>query len=103
MKNMKKWVCLALIVMMALAIALPALAGTVHGGRLNLRKNPYPTATIIGYIPNGSYVETPNGYIKYGSNPDYYYINAPSYLSGQSAADCVWRLGYGQIDYIWQD
>ncbi len=100
MKSVKKMVRLALVLVCVFSVAVTAFAATtgyVVGGRLNLRKSYNESSTIIGYIPNGSTVMIlDNGDIKNG----FYHIKAPSYKSGQTAADCVFRTGYGKKDYI---
>ncbi len=99
MKSMKRVVCLVLVLVCVFSMAATAFAltGTVVGGRLNLRKAAKKTSTIIGYIPNGSTVTIHNG----GSVTNgFYYITAPCYKSGQTAADCVDRTGYGMKEFI---
>ena len=99
MKSVKKMVCLALVLVCVFSVAVTAFAmtGYVVGGRLNLRKLDSTSSTIIGYIPNGSTVMIlDNGDITNG----FYHINAPCYKSGQTAADCVFRTGYGMQKYI---
>lgn len=58
---MKKFCTLFLIIILILAISLPAIAGTytdakVIGGRLNVRKNPNTDATIKGYFHTGDLI-----------------------------------------------
>lgn len=101
MKSVKRMVCLALVLVCVFSVAVTAFAttstGYVVGGRLNLRKSHSTSSTIIGYIPNGSTVMIlDNGDITNG----FYHINAPCYKSGQTAADCVFRTGYGKREYI---
>lgn len=99
MSMLKKSVCLALVVMCLCVTATSAfaLSGTVVGGRLNLRKYASKSATIIGYIPNGSTVTLLNdGAVTNG----FYHVTAPCYLSGQTADDCVNRTGYAMASYI---
>ncbi len=99
MKSVKKMVCLVLVLVCVFSMAATAFAmtGTVVGGRLNLRKTDSISSTIIGYIPNGSTVMVlDNGDITNG----FYHIKAPCYKSGQTAADCVFRTGYGKHEYI---
>lgn len=99
---MKKLVCLVLVLCCVFSISATAFALTgkvvVDDDQiLNLRKSASKTATIIGYIPNGSAVEilddgaTTNGF---------YHITAPCYLYGQTKEDCVNRTGYGLKQYI---
>lgn len=99
MKKFKKGIYLLLVISIfciGVTSAL-ALSGTVVGGRLNLRKTASTSATIIGYIPNGSTVTIlDQGSITNG----FYHITAPSYLSGQTPDDCVNRTGYGMAQYI---
>lgn len=98
-KHMKKLVCLVLVAscLFAAVASAYALTGTVVGGRLNLRKTASTSATIIGYIPNGSTVTI----LDSGAQTNgFYHITAPSYLSGQTPADCVPRTGYGLATYI---
>ncbi len=99
MKSVKKVVCLVLVMVcvFSMAAAASVTTGYVTGGRLNLRKSYTDGSTIIGYIPNGSTVMIlDNGDIK----NDFYHIKAPCYKSGQTAADCVFRTGYGKKNFI---
>jgi hypothetical protein len=98
-KNLKKFVCLALVAtcLFATAASAYALTGTVTGGRLNLRKSHSTSSTIIGYIPNGSIVTIWDDGDKI---ENFYHITAPSYLSGQTPDDCVDRTGWGLAKYI---
>lgn len=97
--SVKRFVSVCILAMCLCAVTANAFAltGTVVGGRLNLRKTASISATIIGYIPNGSTVTILDG----GNVTNgFYHITAPSYLSGQTPADCVNRTGYGMAQYI---
>ena len=99
MKSMKRVVCLVLVLVCVFSMAATAFAltGTVTGGRLNLRKSASTKSTVIGYIPDGTTVTILNG----GSVTNgFYKITAPCYKSGQTAADCVERTGYGMKKFI---
>jgi uncharacterized protein YgiM (DUF1202 family) len=98
-KNLKKFVCLALVAtcLFATAASAYALTGKVKNGRLNLRKTASTSATIIGYIPNGSTVTIHDDGDKVNN---FYHITAPSYLSGQTEKNCVDRTGWGLSSYI---
>ena len=96
---MKRIVCLTLVLVCVLTVASNAFAltGTVTGGRLNLRKTDSLSSTIIGYVPNGATVMLlDEGSVTNG----FYHIKAPSYKSGQTADDCIFRTGYGLKKFI---
>ncbi len=61
MKNIKKLLTLALVIVSILGIAAPALAANfnssqVVGGSLNLRSSASTSSTILARIPSGTYI-----------------------------------------------
>lgn len=53
---MKKCVSFLLVAVLLTAIAAPALAATVVGGNLRMRKGPSVNATVIGWLANDTTV-----------------------------------------------
>ena len=56
MKSTKKIVCIVLVLICVFALATNAMAATVVGGNLRLRKTASESGTIIGWLANGSTV-----------------------------------------------
>ncbi len=92
----KRLVAITLVAMMLLVIGISsASALSVTGGRLNMRKSPSKSATIILYLPNGTPVDP-----LYEYSGEWQRIGSWGYLSGEEPGYHHYKQGWVMSQYL---